>query len=70
MKQNALQLDVAMKKRAARFLFNESQIRAHILGVLKLVTAFCPAAAHIFHDDCDLRHKGHRQTIVCEGMQL
>ena len=48
MKQNALQLDVAMKKRAARFLFTESQIRAHSLGVLELVTASCPAAAHIY----------------------
>jgi hypothetical protein len=70
MKQNALQLDVAIKKSAARFLFTESQIRAHSLGVLELVTASCPAAAHIFHGDCDLRHECHRQAIVCEGTQL
>ena len=52
------------------FLFTGSQIRAHSLGVLKLVTASCPAAAHIFHGDCDLRHEGHREAIVCEGTQL
>jgi hypothetical protein len=51
MKQNALQLDVAMKNkgRSSRlFLSTGSQIRSHSLGVLKLVTASCPAAAQIY----------------------
>ena len=37
------------KDRSSRLiLFTGSQIRAHSLGVLKLVTASCPAAAHIY----------------------
>ena len=46
-----LQLDVAMKNKdrsRSLFLFTGSQIRAHSLGVLKLVTASCPATAHIY----------------------
>jgi hypothetical protein len=42
MKQNVLKLDVAMKNkgRSSRIIFSTgSQIRAHSLGVLKLVTA-------------------------------
>jgi hypothetical protein len=51
MKQNALQLDVAIKNkgRSSRlFLSTGSQIRSHSLGVLKLVTASFPAAAQIY----------------------
>ena len=51
MKQNALQLDIAMQNKdrsSSLFLFTGSQIRAHSLGVLKLVTASCHATAHIY----------------------
>ena len=51
MKKVALQHDAGMKNKgrsSSLFLFTGSQIRAHSLSVLKLVTAFCPAAAHIY----------------------
>jgi len=51
MKQNAYNLMSQRKIRTARVAFffkTGSQIRAHSLGVLKLVTASCPAAAHIY----------------------
>ena len=51
MKQNALQLDVAMKNkgRSRRLcLSSVSQIKSQSLCVLKLVAASCPAAAQIY----------------------
>ena len=37
-----------MKNKGRSFSFNRKSIRAHSLGVLKLVAASCPAAAHIY----------------------